>query len=103
MTLANRCLAALLSAFLALATIGCAHDTTMGQKVDDTAVTTKVKTALLADPDVSGTAITVETLEGKVQLSGFVDSPEQARRAIDIASRIDGVSGVIDKMTVKAK
>jgi len=103
MTLANRCLAALLSAFLALAAIGCAHDTTMGQKVDDTTVTTKVKTALLADPDVSGTAITVETLEGKVQLSGFVDSPEQARRAIDIASRIDGVSGVIDKMTVKAK
>lgn len=101
MTLPKRLLAALLSAFLALTTLGCAHDTSFGQKVDDTALTTQVKTALLADPDVSGTAITVETLRGEVQLSGFVDSKAQAIRAIDIARRVDGVERVIDKMTVK--
>jgi len=71
-----------LTAFLALTTLGCAHDTGFSQKVDDTTITTKVKTALLADPDVKGTAIAVERLRGQVQLSGFVDSSAQAGRAI---------------------
>jgi hyperosmotically inducible protein len=101
MTFFKRCLAGLLSAFLVLASVGCAHDTSLGQKVDDTTVTTKVKTALLADPDVSGTAISVETLNGRVQLSGFVDSDAQARRAVDLASRVEGVKGVDNKMSVK--
>ena len=101
MTFAQRCAAGALTAILALTSAGCAHDTSFGQKFDDTAITTKVKTALLADPDVKGTAVNVETLRGQVQLSGFVDSAGQAQRAIDIARRVDGVGGVINKMTVK--
>lgn len=100
MTFSKRCLAGLLSGFLVLSSVGCAHDTSLGQKVDDTTVTTKVKTALLADPDVPGTAITVETLNGRVQLSGFVDSAEKARRAVELASRVDGVKGVENKISV---
>lgn len=104
MTLVNRWLAAALSALFLLASVGCAtHNTTVGQKIDDTAITTKVKTALLADPDTKGTAISVETVNGEVQLSGFVGSPAEAARAKDIASRVDGVSRVIDKTSVKAK
>jgi osmotically-inducible protein OsmY len=98
MTRKTRMLAGLFSASLALAaTYGCAtHDTTVGQKIDDTTITTKVKTALLADPDVKGTAIKVETVNGEVQLSGFVDSAAEVKRAKEIASRVDGVKRVID-------
>lgn len=103
MTLVKRWFAGLLSALFVVATVGCAQDTTLGQKVDDSAITAKVKTALLADPDVKGMAINVETLNGEVQLSGFVDSQMQSARAKDIASRVDGVSRVIDKTSVKSK
>ena len=101
MTLAKRCSAALLSAVLGMTVVACAHDSTMGQRLDDPTVTTKVKAALLADPDVKGTAVQVETLRGEVQLSGFVDSDAQARRAVDIAQRVEGVDRVINKMSVR--
>lgn len=101
MTLAKRCSAALLSAVLGLTVVACAHDTSMGQRVDDTTVTAKVKAALLADPDVKGTAVQVETLRGQVQLSGFVKSQQQAQRAVSLAQRVDGVKDVINKMTVQ--
>ncbi|HEX6362810.1 MAG TPA: BON domain-containing protein [Albitalea sp.] len=101
MSPSQRCFAGLLSGALVLGTAGCAHDTSFGQKFDDTTITTKVKTALLADPDVKGTSVTVETLRGQVQLSGFVESAAQARRAVEIASRVDGVRKVENKMSVK--
>jgi hyperosmotically inducible protein len=96
----DRWLRALVAIFLALAALGCAHDTSFGQKTDDTVITSKVKAALLADPDVPGTAIQVETLRGQVQLSGFVKSTTQALRAMDLARRVDGVNRVLNKMTV---
>ncbi|HEY0821272.1 MAG TPA: BON domain-containing protein [Rhizobacter sp.] len=92
---------------LALATTfatvsGCAtHDTTVGQKFDDTVITTKVKSALLGDPDVKGTAISVETVGGNVMLSGFVNSQAQRSRALDIAGRVEGVGKVVDKLSIK--
>ena len=98
--LQSRFLLAILGVFMALGALGCAHDTSFGQKVDDTVITSKVKAALLADPDVAGTSIHVETLRADVQLSGFVKSAAQARRAVDLASRVDGVNRVINKMSV---
>lgn len=98
--LQSRFLLAILGVFMALGALGCAHDTSFGQKVDDTVITSKVKAALLADPDVAGTSIQVETLRADVQLSGFVKSAAQARRAVDLASRVDGVNRVINKMSV---
>ena len=103
MTLANRCLAAVFSVIFALTMIGCTHDTSFGQKIDDSTITAKVKSALLADPDVSGMAINVETVGGQVQLSGFVDSTAQARRAADIAGRVKGVDRVINNVSVKTQ
>ena len=88
-------------AFTAVATTGCSHNTTIGQKVDDTVITTKVKSALLGDPDVKGMAIDVETVGGDVQLSGFVDSQAQRNRAVDLAGRVEGVDRVVDKITVR--
>lgn len=69
--------------------------------MSDTAISTKVKTALLGDPDVKGTNVNVETFRGTVQLSGFVDSPQSAARAADIARRVDGVREVRNALIVK--
>jgi len=102
MNFARHWAGALICAAIAATTVGCSHDTTVGQKVDDTMITTKVKTALLGDPDVKGMAINVETVGGNVMLSGFVDSQTQRQRALDLAGRVEGVSRVTDKMSVKS-
>lgn len=76
-------------------------DRTMGVAVTDTAISAKVKTALLGDPDVKGTNVQVETYRGTVQLSGFVETPQSAMRAADIARRVDGVREVNNALIVK--
>lgn len=73
----------------------------VGVALSDTAISTRVKTALLGDPDVKGTDVKVETCRGTVQLSGFVDSPQNAMRAADIARRVDGVREVRNALIVK--
>lgn len=75
--------------------------TTLGEKVDDTVITTKVKTALLADDAVKGTDISVTTVGGEVQLAGVVDNKMQADRAVELAKAVQGVQRVQDGMTVK--
>jgi osmotically-inducible protein OsmY len=74
-----------------------------GEYVDDKAVSAKVKAALLKDPDVKGLQVNVETYNGVVQLSGFVDEPEQASRAVEVAKGIGGVKSVKNDMKVKGK
>jgi hyperosmotically inducible protein len=75
--------------------------TTVGGKVDDGIVTTRVKTAFLADENVKGSDIAVVTRNGKVQLSGFVDNQGQIDRAIEVTRGIEGVGSVSDEMSVK--
>lgn len=75
--------------------------TTVGTDVDDGAITTKVKSALLADADVKSFDIKVETRKGEVQLSGFVDNQTQIDRAIAVAKGVQGVKSVDNKMTLK--
>ncbi len=84
--------------------ISCAGSRTSessGQYVDDSVITTKVKSALLADPDVKSLAISVETFKGEVQLSGFVNNAEQAREAVEIAKSVKGVRSVKNSLIVK--
>lgn len=64
------------------------------QPVGDTWITTKVKASLLADDDVSGLEIDVETVNGVVTLSGDVASQAQIDEAKRIASEIEGVTEV---------
>ncbi|MGY0559247.1 MULTISPECIES: BON domain-containing protein [unclassified Luteimonas] len=64
------------------------------QPVDDTWITTKVKSSLLADSDVSGLDIEVETVNGVVTLSGQVDEQMQIDRATQIVRDIEGVTDV---------
>jgi hyperosmotically inducible protein len=76
--------------------------TTVGTEIDDTVVTTKVKSALLGDQDVKGFDIKVETRKGVVLLGGFVDNQSAIDRAISVASRVNGVKSVENAMTIKA-
>lgn len=67
----------------------------------DTAITTKVKSKFLITKGIPSTAISVETYEGTVQLSGFVDNKEQMASAAKVAKSISGVKSVKNNLTVK--
>lgn len=74
---------------------------TMGNKLDDSVITTKVKTALLADASIKSLDIMVVTRKGEVQLSGFVNNQGQIDRASEVAKGIEGVSKVSSDMSIK--
>ena len=71
--------------------------------LDDSAITTKVKSALLAEKDVNSFDIKVKTFEGTVQLSGFVDSQWQIDKAVEIATNINGVQRVQNDLVHKPR
>ena len=75
--------------------------TSVGTEIDDGVVTAKVKSALLADPDIKSLDIAVVTSKGEAQLSGFVDNQTQIDRAIEVARAVDGVKSVASQMSVK--
>lgn len=89
-----------IAALLASASIlvgGCAspgHERSGSAVMADTATTAKVKTALLAEKDVNSFDIKVETFNGTVQLTGFVDSQWQIDKAVAVTSSVDGVQQV---------
>ena len=67
----------------------------------DAAVTARVKAALTAARGISSTAISVDTYEGEVQLSGFVPAPDMASRAGRLVAGLSGVRTVHNNITVK--
>jgi hyperosmotically inducible periplasmic protein len=69
--------------------------------LEDSTITAKIKTELLKESGFQGLAISVETLHGKVILSGFVDNGQQVRRAVEIASGIRGVNHVKNSLQLK--
>lgn len=108
MTLNNMSLAKRFSSFfLALfivSLIGCASGAGKegtGEYVDDTVITTKVKTALFNEPDLKSAEINVETYKGVVQLSGFVSSTTSAARATEVASGVKGVASVRNDLRLR--
>ena len=74
---------------------------TVGETVDDATVTTRVKTALLNDPDVGGLRIDVDTFKGVVTLSGAVKTAAERDKAIGIAKRIGGVTDVKSTLQIQ--
>ena len=82
-------------------TVAPAATTTVGTEIDDSVVTTRVKSAMLADPDVKSFEFKVETRKGQVQLSGFVDTQARIDSAIAIAAKVEGVKGVENGMSLK--
>src|SRR5687768_7588092 len=73
---------------------------TVGEAIDDTTITTRVKTAMLNDPDVGGLRVDVDTYKGVVTLSGRVKSQAEHDRAIALARRVNGVAEVKDALQV---
>lgn len=91
--------AGLLSAFLGCSTTQ-KHETA-GQYVDDSVITTKVKSAILDEMSLKTLQINVKTYQGVVQLSGFVDSADNARKAGEVARTVKGVTDVRNDLIVK--
>jgi len=84
--------------------LGCASTSTQegtGEYVDDTVITTKVKAAIFNEPTLKSAEINVETFKGIVQLSGFVNSIADQRKAIELARSVSGVKSVKDDMRLK--
>ena len=95
----NRVKAAVLALALVLPlTAACGK--TVGETIDDTTTTTRVKTAMLNDPAVGGLRIDVDTFKGVVTLSGRVKSTAERDQAIAIARRTEGVVEVKDALQV---
>lgn len=97
-------LIAAMTAATALTTVGCAvtdKQETVGQYVDDTVLTTRVKSKFAADPQVSAMGINVETLKGEVQLSGFAKSAEEKAMAERLARDTSGVRSVRNDIVVR--
>jgi osmotically-inducible protein OsmY len=87
-----------------LSALGCGstpQQSSTGQYIDDTAITTKVKTGIFNEPSLKSGQITVETYKSVVQLSGFVDSTASMDKAVAIARSVQGVSSVKNDMRLK--
>ena len=84
--------------------VGCASTPKQegtGEYMDDTMITTKVKTAILNEPTLKVAEINVETFKGVVQLSGFVSSQAAATKAVEVTREVGGVKSVKNDMRIK--
>src|SRR5580698_7670596 len=101
-----KCLGAALMLAMAglIGVTGCAgdryHEST-GEDIDDSATTTRVKSALDSDNQYKYPDVKVTTFKGTVQLSGFVDNRDQKSQAATLAKNVDGVKDVENNITVK--
>ncbi len=97
-------LTATLFAMVLAVSMGCASTPKQegtGEYIDDTVLTTKVKSAIFADPTLKSAEVNVETFKGTVQLSGFVNSQADIDKAISVASGVKGVQSVKNDMRLK--
>ena len=103
MTMLKR-LSAFLVAALMVSALGCASQSepqSPGAYMDDSWITTKVKTAILNEPSLKVMQINVETYKGEVQLSGFVDSAASQAKAVEIARAVEGVTSVKNDLRLR--
>lgn len=97
-------LAGIAAAVTLLAGTGCAvvrDQQSVGSYIDDAALTTRVKGKFAENPTVSAMAISVETLKGVVQLSGFAKSQQERAMAERLARETSGVVGVKNDIVVR--
>ncbi|MDP2076217.1 BON domain-containing protein [Hydrogenophaga sp.] len=103
MKLAHALLAAAAAVSLVQLT-GCAvarDQQTVGSYIDDATITTRVKARMAEDKSVSATSISVETLNGTVQLSGFAKSADERATAERLARATPGVQSVRNDILVR--
>lgn len=83
---------------------GCAGDRynrSTGEYIDDKGLNVRVKSALNENPEYKFGDVNVASFRGTVQLSGFVNAPDQKSTAGRIAKGVEGVKGVENNITVK--
>ena len=105
----TRVLAAASLALAAVLGAGCASQQQqeekrdVGQVSDDATLTAKVKSAIASNVGArTAAAINVDTYRGVVQLTGFVDSSDQANRAMAAAQKVGGVKSLKNDLRVKS-
>ncbi len=99
-----KCISTFFFAVLLMSVLGCAgtpQKEGAGEYVDDTVITTKVKTAIFNEPGLKSAEINVETFKGVVQLSGFVGSQANIYKAVELARNVKGVANVKNDMRLK--
>jgi hyperosmotically inducible periplasmic protein len=97
-------LTAILTAAALLSATGCAvtrDQQTTGAYVDDTVLTTRIKAHFADNKDVDAVAISVETLNGTVMLSGFAKSAQERSTAESIARNTSGVKMVKNEIAIR--
>ncbi|MDD2731287.1 MAG: BON domain-containing protein [Candidatus Portnoybacteria bacterium] len=100
----KQCLSFLLLLIVIFTFAACASTRTQesaGEYVDDSVITTKVKSLLAADDLLKSFQIGVETYKGAVQLSGFVNTQEAVNKAIEITKTVKGVTSLKNDLVVK--
>ena len=102
---ARTTLVAVITAVAALSALpGCAvsrGQSTVGEYVDDTTITTKVKARFVEAKTVDASSISVETLDGVVMLSGFAKSATEKADAENLAAGVKGVKSVKNELAVR--
>lgn len=96
--------AAVAASMILVLASGCAvtrGQETLGSYLDDTGITTTVKSRFYEDKDVAGSSISVETLNGTVLLSGFAKSALERNKAESIARSVKGVTSVRNEIAVR--
>ncbi len=91
-------------AVLMAGVLGCAATETRqstSEYVDDSWITTKVKSEIFAEPSLKVSQVNVETYQGVVQLSGFVDSNAAMAKAVEVARAVKGVKSVKNDMRLR--
>ena len=100
----GKLLSAVFLAVTLVSFMGCASSSkqeSTGQYMDDSVITTKVKTAIFNEPDLKSLEINVETFKGVVQLSGFVNAQADINTAVGLARGVKGVQSVKNDMRLK--
>jgi osmotically-inducible protein OsmY len=100
------CVASIVAAlgvpFMLAGCAGTSNRASVGEQIDDSTITSKVKAAFVADRTVGALDIAVETFKGTVQLSGIANSQAEISRAVEIASDVRGVKSVRNDIRLKA-
>ena len=100
----KRSISAVFLAVTLAAIPGCAGTATTestGEYIDDAAITTKVKAAILDQPQLKSSEIRVETFKGTVQLRGSVESQFRIDKAGEVARGVEGVRSVKNELQLK--
>jgi hyperosmotically inducible protein len=110
--IANAAMASALAGILAVTLAACGKSaetsggaqpsSSVGNVIDDTVITTRIKSALMADPKINSYDFKVETRKGEVLLSGFVDNQTQLDLATATVRGVEGVTSLQNNVALKS-